>query len=126
MQNVLNFPVQNVQKRKSLVERIRAFLKKREAAYQNKRQFLKDECYKIYLKRILKNQHNANVVDFPDFIYKERLSICSKALKLAELAIQKTESLYGRKHIEKCYAAKIKTQKKGGYQSPGRLNPVKG
>jgi ClpP class serine protease len=86
---------------------INNYQEKKKKEYNKKRQFLKDECYKVFLPKVLEKR-NSKEIDFPNFVYEKRLAICSEALDLAEKAVFMTERIYGRKHIEKCYSIKIK------------------
>lgn len=110
MQNVLIFPKSMPQKISGFAK-IRNFLNNRkilkliekENQYKEKIDFLKSECYKYYLEKILNYRHKAKIVDFPRFMYKERMTICSEAMYLSEKAVEFAEQVYGKKHIEKCY-----------------------
>lgn len=115
MQNVLNFPNTKTQKKERknpLVECVKTFFKNRkkqkEHDYKIKVEFLKNECYKVYLKRILEKRRLLKIVDIPEFFYLHGWVVDSEALKAAEFAIKTVEEKFGRKHIEKCYNAKIK------------------
>lgn len=119
MQNVLNFPTKKTTKEKSpfvplveVFERICQSFKKfeehKEHEYKIKVEFLKDECYKVYLRRILEKRRLLKIVDFPEFFYANGWAIDSEAMKLSEQAVRTVEEKYGRKHIEKCYNARIK------------------
>ena len=119
MQNVLNFPTRKQAKKKSpfvplvtAFEKLRQTLKKieesKEHDYKIKVEFLKDECYKVYLRRILEKRRLLKLVDFPEFFYVNGWAIDSEAMKLSERAVRTVEEKFGRKHIEKCYNARIK------------------
>ena len=118
MQNVLTFPttIQKIEKGKSALQIIKNFLKnckiRRELAYKEKIDFLENECYKFYLKKILEQRHKAKLLDFPDFMYWERLTVCSEAVCLSRMAVAITEMRYGRKFIDKCYKARINKNKR--------------
>ena len=118
MQNVLTFPTTNIKKVKriSALRQLKNFIEnckiRREEIYQEKIDFLKDECYKFYLRKILKERHNARVVDFPDFMYWQRLTICQEAINLSNLVVGMHERVYGRKFIEKCYNRRLQDIKK--------------
>ena len=83
-----------------------------EKFYQEKIDFLKEECYKFYLKKILSERHKARVVDFPDFMYWQRLAICQEAVYLSNLVVSMHEKVYGRRFIEKCYSRRLQEVKK--------------
>ena len=93
-------------------EKLRQTLKKieesKEHDYKIKVEFLKDECYKVYLRRILEKRRLLKLVDFPEFFYVNGWAIDSEAMKLSERAVRTVEEKFGRKHIEKCYNARIK------------------
>ena len=114
MQNVLTFPTTNikVQQKISAFQQLKNFLQnckiRREKIYQKKINFLKEECYKFYLRKILNKRHKARVVDFPDFIYQQRFTICQEAIYLADLIVSIYEKVYGRKFIEKCYSRRLR------------------
>lgn len=120
MQNVLTFPSmlnkQRQVQKMSFVAKIRNFLKnrkiqqivKREQLYKEKIDFLENECYKYYLEKILDYRHKARIVDFPRFMYEERLTMCSEAIRLSKDAVAKAEKWFGRKHIETCYKLRLK------------------
>lgn len=118
MQNILTFPTTNIklQKNISAFQQLKNFLRtckiRREEIYQGKIEFLKDECYKFYLKKILKERHKARIVDFPDFMYWQRLAICQEAVYLANLVVSMHEKIYGRRFIEKCYKRQFENIKK--------------
>lgn len=118
MQNVLTFPTTNIKKVKkiSALRQLKNFIEnckiRREEIYQEKIDFLKDECYKFYLRKILKERHNAQIVDFPDFMYWQRLTICQEAINLSNLVVGMHERVYGRKFIEKCYNRRLQDIKK--------------
>ena len=113
MQNVLTFPTTNIKKVKriSALRQLKNFIEnckiRREEIYQEKIDFLKDECYKFYLRKILNERHKARVVDFPDFMYWQRLAICQEAINLSNLVVGMHERVYGRKFIEKCYNRRL-------------------
>jgi hypothetical protein len=117
MQNVLTFPsMQQKQAKRSFVANIRNFLRNRkiqklirdEQQYKEKIDFLENECYKVYLERILDYRHKAKIVDFPRFMYEERFTMCSEAIALSKEAVAFVEKVFGRKHIEKCYKLRLK------------------
>ena len=118
MQNVLTFPTTNikVQQKISAFQQLKNFLEnckiRREKIYQEKIDFLKEECYKFYLRKILKERHKARVVDFPDFMYWQRLTICQEAINLSNIVVGMHERVYGRKFIEKCYKRQFAKVKK--------------
>lgn len=118
MQNVLTFPTTNIKKQKqiSALQHLKNFLEnckiRREKFYQEKIDFLKEECYKFYLKKILSERHKARVVDFPDFMYWQRLAICQEAVYLSNLVVSMHEKVYGRRFIEKCYSRRLQEVKK--------------
>lgn len=118
MQNVLTFPTTNIKKQKqiSALQHLKNFLEnckiRREKFYQEKIDFLKEECYKFYLKKILSERHKARVVDFPDFMYWQRLAICQEAVYLSNLVVSMHEKVYGRRFIEKCYSRRLQEIKK--------------
>lgn len=120
MQNALTFPTvlrgnkkQKTKNQKSVLRQIRNFLEnckiRRQLAYKEKIDFLENECYKHYLEIILAKRNKEKVLDFPDFMYWQNLTICNEALCLAKWAVTVTEMRFGRKHIEECY--KLRTQK---------------
>lgn len=120
MQNVLNFPNRKQQQKTEkkftpfvvACEKICQFFKKieeyKEHDYKVKCEFLKNECYKVYLKQILENRRLLKIIDIPEFFYLSGWTIDSEAMKKAEKAIKTVEARYGRKHIERCYNARIK------------------
>lgn len=120
MQNVLNFPNRKQPQQKErkfnpfvvVYEKVFQLFKKiekhKEHDYKIKCEFLKDECYKVYLKQILENRRLLKIIDIPEFFYLSGWTIDSEAMKKAENAIKTVEARYGRKHIEKCYNARIK------------------
>ena len=59
MQNVLNFPTNRARK-KSLTKNILNFIEncriRKEESFQSKIEFLKNECYEEFLKKILKQR----------------------------------------------------------------------
>ena len=118
MQNVLTFPTTNIKKQKNIsaLRQLKNFIEnckiRREEIYQEKIDFLKDECYKFYLKKILKERHEARIVDFPDFMYWQRLAICQEAIDLSNIVVGMHERIYGRKFIERCYNRRLRDIKK--------------
>lgn len=120
MQNVLNFPnkKQQQKKEKALIpfvaacEKIFQFFKRikeyKEHDYKIKCEFLKNECYKVYLKQILEKRHLLKIIDIPEFFYLNGWTVDSEAMSKAEAAIKTVEEKFGRKHIERCYNARIK------------------
>lgn len=117
MQNVLTFPTTNYKKAKKFrfLQQIKNFLEdckiRREVNYQEKIDFLKEESYKFYLAKILKERSKSRVVDFPDFMYRQGLVKCQEAVYLSSLVVNIHEKVYGRKFIEKCYKRQIKKTK---------------
>lgn len=111
MQNVLNFPTDRVRK-KSLIKNILNFIEncktRKEKSFQAKIEFLKNECYEVFLEKILKQHKEQGVPDLPEWLYRQRRVICEEALKKAENAVQYAYEKYGKKHIEECYKNKIK------------------
>ena len=111
MQNVLNFPTNRVRK-KSLIKNILNFIEncktRKEKSFQAKIEFLKNECYEVYLKEILKRHKEEGLPDFPDWMYKQRRVICIEALNKSVQVVQYVYEKYGKKHIEECYKNKIK------------------
>lgn len=101
----------NKTKKQTMSEKIKNFLTickiRKEAIYKGKIEFLENECYKFYLEKILDERYKAKVVDFPRFMYEQRLTICSEAIRLSKEAVAKAELLWGRKHIEKCYKKQL-------------------
>lgn len=113
MPNVLNFPTAaSVKQKMSLVEKIKNFFKNRkiqkEKTYQKKLDFLIQETYKIYLDKILLIRRKNQVVDFPEWLYRKGETRDQEAYSLALERVLQVESIYGRKHIEKCYKARLK------------------
>lgn len=118
MQNVLTFPntLENKKRKKSFVERIRVFLTnhkiQKEIDYKRKIDFLKKECYKHYLKRILNEREKEKTLDIPRFMYERGFVICWEAVELAKQAVEITEKRHGKKFIEHCYKSKLKENNK--------------
>jgi hypothetical protein len=110
MSKVLKFPV-NSKGKKSLIQKIQTLIteykNRKEKSFQDKIEYLKNECYEDYLKQILKKQKEAGVVDFPEWMYRKRLVINVEAVNLAISAVQYAYKKYGRRHIEKCYNRRI-------------------
>lgn len=112
VQKVSNSQRKTEKQKKSFIEQFKDFVKNRrvekEHDYEIKIKFLKDECYKVYLRRILENRRLLKVVDIPEFFYLNGWTIDSEAKRLSESAVETVEQKYGRKHIEKCYNARVK------------------
>lgn len=79
MQNVLNFPT-NRERKKSLTKNFLNFIEncriRKEESFQNKIEFLKNECYEEFLEKILKQHKEKGIPDFPDWMYRQRRVIC--------------------------------------------------
>lgn len=113
MQNVLNFPtVASVKPKRSLVEKIQNFIKNRkiqkEKIFKRKTDFLIQQTYEIYLDKILKNRREKESVDFAEWLYKQGFIIDQGAYSMAKESVNWVQKVYGRKHIEKCYKARLK------------------
>ena len=110
MSKVLKFPV-NSKGKKSLIQKIKNLIadykSRREKSFQNKIEYLKNECYEEYLNKFLKKQKETGAVDFPEWMYRKRLVINVEAVNLAISAVQYAYKKYGRRHIEKCYNRRI-------------------
>jgi extradiol dioxygenase family protein len=106
MQNLLILPLKT--NKKTVLQRLDDFIKKYQAAkkqkYQKQVNFLHQQTYFWYLKKILKNDCS---VDIPHFLYFNGESINMRALYLADMAIYAAEQK-GKKHINKCYNACLK------------------
>lgn len=93
-------------------EKIFQFFKRneeyKEHDYKIKCEFLKNECYKVYLKQILEKRHLLKIIDIPEFFYLNGWTVDSEAMSKAEVVIKTVEEKFGRKHIERCYNARIK------------------
>lgn len=111
MQNVLNFPTNRARK-KSLTKNILNFIEncriRKEESFQAKIEFLKNECYEEFLKKILKQRKEKGVPDLPEWMYEQRRVICIEALNKSVQAVNYVYEKYGKKHIEECYKNKIK------------------
>lgn len=114
MQNVLNFPTNRARK-KSLTKNFLNFIEncriRKEESFQNKIEFLKNECYEEFLEKILKQHKEKGIPDFPDWMYRQRRVICIEALNKSVQAVQYVYEKYGKKHIEECYKNKIKSNR---------------
>ena len=114
MQNVLNFPTNRARK-KSLTKNILNFIEncriRKEESFQSKIEFLKNECYEEFLKKILKQRKEKGVPDFPEWMYEQRRVISIEALNKSVQAVKYVYEKYGKKHIEECYKNKIKSNR---------------
>lgn len=115
MQNVLIFP-KHKQSKKSLFKLIENFIEnckiRKEKSFQQKIEFLKSECYDVYLKQILKKRKQEGVPDFPEWMYLRRHIICVEAMNKSIQAVKETFLKYGREHIERCYKNRVKHLKR--------------
>lgn len=115
MQNVLIFP-KHKQSKKSLFKRIANFIEnckiRKEKSFQEKIEFLKSECYDVYLKQILKQRKQEGIPDFPEWMYTRRYIVCVEAMNKSIQAVKETFMKYGREHIERCYKNRVKHLKR--------------
>lgn len=109
MSKVLKFPAKKG--KESLIQKIKNLIadykSRREKSFQDKIEYLKNKCYEEYLNKFLKKQKETGAVDFPEWMYRERLVINIEAVNLAISAVKYTYERYGRRHIERCYNRRI-------------------
>lgn len=109
MSKVLKFP--DKEGKESLIQKIKnliaAYKSRREKSFQDKIEYLKNECYEEYLNKILEKNKKAGTVDFPEWMYRKRLVINIEAINLAISAVKYAYERYGRRHIERCYNRRI-------------------
>lgn len=80
---------------------------KNEKKYKQKVEFLRQQTYIYFLKKILSKREQNKEVDLPHFMYENGRVLCPEALRKTEIVMFWAEQ-QGKRHIEKCFDKKMK------------------
>ncbi len=81
--------------------------RKKEQNYKQKVEFLRQQTYIHYLKKILSEREKNKEVDLPYFLYENGRVLCPEALRKTEIVMFWAEK-QGKRHIEKCFNYRMK------------------